>query len=306
MNRWLTILLGATLSALPAAARSTLPGSSARSQEAGPGRTFEVVSIKPLRPESYPPGIDLENPCSGALPMQSGRTLVGRASTLYALIALAYNPWQHAPRACDHATTSDLISGGPDWIKSERFAIEALLPADADLASYQRLLNTGDARDVQQMLQTVLEQRFKLKLRRELKEIPVYLMTLDQTAGVAEARMAQSRKAGHAIAENLQAMESIFTTQPTAPDGTRYVSVWFGKQPLARLANRLATGAQRPVLDRTGLAGTFDFILEYDNSGQARPTLFTALREQLGLRLQASRAPIEALVVEQAERPSEN
>ena len=73
---------------------------------------------------------------------------------------------------------------------------------------------------------------------------------------------------------------------------------------MSRLAQRLATTAQRPVLDQTGLPGDFDFILEFDDGGVSRPTLFTALQEQLGLRLQASRAPIDALVIDSAERPT--
>ena len=73
-----------------------------------------------------------------------------------------------------------------------------------------------------------------------------------------------------------------------------------------QLTQRLAGLAERPVVDRTGLAGEFDFILEYDESGARRPALTTALREQLGLRLQPSRGPVDVLVIERAERPSGN
>jgi len=73
---------------------------------------------------------------------------------------------------------------------------------------------------------------------------------------------------------------------------------------MTRLAQRLGTTAQRPVLDQTGLPGDFDYILEFDDGGVSRPTLFTALQEQLGLRLQPSRTPIDVLVIESAERPT--
>jgi uncharacterized protein (TIGR03435 family) len=80
----------------------------------------------------------------------------------------------------------------------------------------------------------------------------------------------------------------------------------FKRQRMNQLTQRLASAAERPVVDRTGLAGEFDFILEYDEGGAHRPTLSTALREQLGLRLQPSRGPVDVLVVERAERPSGN
>jgi uncharacterized protein (TIGR03435 family) len=60
------------------------------------------------------------------------------------------------------------------------------------------------------------------------------------------------------------------------------------------------------VFDRTGLPGQFDFVLEYDETGVLRPTMVTAIREQLGLRLQPGRAPIDALVIERAVFPSAN
>lgn len=99
---------------------------------------------------------------------------------------------------------------------------------------------------------------------------------------------------------------TIYSSYPTGQDGGRYVSIAFKRQTMTRLGQRLSSAAQRPVVDRTGLAGEFDFILEYDENGVLRPTLVTAIREQLGLRLQPSRAPVDVLVVEQAQRPREN
>jgi uncharacterized protein (TIGR03435 family) len=75
---------------------------------------------------------------------------------------------------------------------------------------------------------------------------------------------------------------------------------------MSQLAQRLAvsTAVQRPVVDRSGLPGKFDFILEFDDNGVARPTLFAAMQQQLGLRLQPSRAPFPALVIDRIERPT--
>jgi bla regulator protein BlaR1 len=267
---------------------------------------FEVASIKPVGRNALPPGIDEENPCSGAVPRLGGRTLDGPALTLYALIALAYNPWKQAPGACALATTSNLISGGPDWTRSARYAIQARFPEGADPGSYEGLLNSGEGADAQRRLQSLLEERFKLTVRRETRQLPVYLLVVDDGVNPAKSKMARSAEIGHAISANLQTMNSIFTSYPTEKDGTRYVSISFGKQPVARLAQRLTTAAQRPVLDRTGLEGVFDFILEYDDNGAARPTLFTAVREQLGLRLRPSQAALDVLIIDHVERPTGN
>jgi hypothetical protein len=88
---------------------------------------FEVVSIKPSSRDLYPPNIDEEDPCSSALPRLTGRRLSSNTTTLYALIALAFNPWKQSGGACTFASRSSLISGGPGWIRSQRHAIQMLL-----------------------------------------------------------------------------------------------------------------------------------------------------------------------------------
>ena len=264
---------------------------------------FEVFSIKPSSRDLFPPNIDEEDPCSAALLRLTGRTLSVGTTTLQALIAIAYNPWKQFAGACGYATKYDLISGAPNWFRSDRYAIQALLPETVDPLSYPRLL-TGEAPDLQRMLQAALAERFNLIIRPAKKELPVYLLVVDQSASIAQKRIAQSRTAGQGIPERYA--DGIYSSYPTAADGGRFISIMFKRQRMNQLTQRLASAAERPVIDRTGLAGQFDFILEYDESGAHRPTLSTALREQLGLRLQPSRGPVDVLVVERAERPSGN
>ncbi len=82
--------------------------------------------------------------------------------------------------------------------------------------------------------------------------------------------------------------------------------------PLSMLAAQLANDLERPVLDETGIAGTFDINLQWtpDSTEQkpdpSRPSLFTAVQEQLGLKLESRKGPVEILVIDRAERPSEN
>src|SRR5688572_33259732 len=140
---------------------------------------FEVVSIRPADRAQFPPNIDEEDPCSAARLQRKGRMLTGNAITLYWLIALAYNPWKHSA-ACTYATRWDLVSGGPGWIKAQRYAIQALLPealtpaTDADIAP--ELQNPLVDADVPRMLQAMLAARFGLVVRQETRERMVYFI----------------------------------------------------------------------------------------------------------------------------------
>src|SRR5687767_9001399 len=98
--------------------------------------TFEVVSIRRSDLSTLPAGLEGEDPCSQAMPRRSGNRLVASTTTVYALIALAYNPWK---LQCARARTANLIVGGPDWIRTERYSIEALLPDGVDAPSDERL-----------------------------------------------------------------------------------------------------------------------------------------------------------------------
>ncbi|MGH9241638.1 MAG: TIGR03435 family protein [Vicinamibacterales bacterium] len=262
---------------------------------------LEVVSIRPADRAQFPPNIDEEDPCSSAQMQRKGRTVTGTATTLYSLIASAYNPWRH-PAACTYATRWNLLSGGPDWVKSQRYAIQALLPDAVGVAETPNPL--ADA-NVQRMFQSMLAERFGLAVRQETRDRMVYFIELDETVTAMQRRMRQSLSAGHRASDPKYG-PGIFSAYPTGPDGGRYVSIAFNRQSIAQLALRLATAAQGPVFDRTGLSGEFDFVLEYDETGVLRPTMVTAMREQLGLRLQPGRAPIDVLVVERAVPPSPN
>jgi uncharacterized protein (TIGR03435 family) len=150
------------------------------------------------------------------------------------------------------------------------------------------------------ILQAVLADRFRLKVHRETKDLPVYALAVGKKGP---------------------------TMKESAPDVK--FAAGFEMLPFARMTNRKTTMIQlagflsvyagRPVVDRTGLTGSYDFTLEWNlddvqqrepgvpgGANPARPSLFTAVQEQLGLKLEPSRAPIEVLVIDHAEKPSEN
>jgi uncharacterized protein (TIGR03435 family) len=150
------------------------------------------------------------------------------------------------------------------------------------------------------ILQAVLAERFRLRVHRETKELPVYALVVG--------------KNGPKLKES--APDAKFTAGFEMRPSARMTNT---KTPMARLAEFLSIQADRPVVDRTGLAGAYDFTLEWNltdgqqsavgtpkDADSSGPSLFTAVQEQLGLKLETAKAPIEILVIDHADKPSEN
>lgn len=202
------------------------------------------------------------------------------------------------------------VIGGPAWIDTDRFDVNARADGDRTPA------------DIRRMLQPLLAERFKLIVHSETREMPVYLLTAARTDGALRATLRQSD------AKCAEEARNFFPSgapgfPPACGDfrlGARALTA--RGMTMAGLARLLSRGVGRPVLDRTGLASAYDLELEWSSdvglesappgsagASELRPdgvSLFTALQEQLGLRLQASRAPVEVMVVDQAEPPSPN
>jgi uncharacterized protein (TIGR03435 family) len=146
-----------------------------------------------------------------------------------------------------------------------------------------------------QMLQALLSGRFNLVLRHQPREMPVYVLTVD--------------RGGPKLEENVDKGPSQMS--PVAGGETKFHNV-----SMTTFTGQFLTGRSgRPVIDKTGLSGSCDFDLKSANpvlnaspaeDGPALPDLVTALREQLGLKLDAQRAPVDFLVVDQVEKPSAN
>jgi uncharacterized protein (TIGR03435 family) len=155
------------------------------------------------------------------------------------------------------------------------------------------------------MLRTLLADRFKLSLRRELKDTQVYNLVV-----VEEGKM----KPATGPAPTLR--ESGSSPVPTLRgSGSRPPVRFRGRLTTMALGEMLTRLLDRPVIDRTELTGSFDVLLEFvrpapgaaaDSLPADQPSIFTALQQQLGLKLESARTPMEALVIERAERPSEN
>jgi uncharacterized protein (TIGR03435 family) len=155
-----------------------------------------------------------------------------------------------------------------------------------------------------------LADRFKLILRPQTKDISVYLLTVGKDGFKSNGNPSWAMANGKPMAMNgaqIGTERAKLTRRITEADGKHYVSTIFSKMSMPEIAASLSgIEGGRPVLDRTNLDGTFHFHLDYDNDGSgARPSIFNAL-EEVGLKLESARTPVEVWVIERAEKPSEN
>jgi uncharacterized protein (TIGR03435 family) len=190
-----------------------------------------------------------------------------------------------------------LIYGLPAWAESAHFDVTAKV-VDPDVKVYDKL--TREQR--QAMLALMLEDRFHLKVHVETKTLPVYEMVV--------------AKDGPKFQESVPSAADPDKPKPAFGPGS--VNTGRGEYtantvPLSSLAFYLSYALDRTVIDRTGLAGKYSLHLKFtpDDAAQpvpddAPPPLFTALSEQLGLKLQAAKGPVETLVVDHVEPPTEN
>ena len=195
------------------------------------------------------------------------------------------------------------LVGGPDWITTARFDIEAKVDRAALPLPKTPI---GEPDPMSLMLQSLLEERFQLKTHRETREQPVFTLTVTKS-GTRLTRTVEGRPGPGGLSAG--SSRSSTTAAGTEMSGSGMT--------ISRLANMLSGPAGRPIIDKTNLSETYDFVLKFapvqnlttagdpgaDTSG---PSLFTALEEQLGLKLESSKGPVEVLVIDSLSKPSEN
>ena len=243
----------------------------AHAQAPGPQLSYDVITIKP-----NDSGTDGTSTSMGDSSFQAKNVPIKR------LLVRAYGIRQ------------DQISGLPDWTDSARFDINAKI-VDPDMAALRTL--TPDQR--RGFIVALLRDRFQLKVHFETKTLPVY-----------ELLVTKDGPKFHASAPTEE--QSMGTNSGSGGTEMKANAVT-----MANVAALLTNQSDRTVLDRTGLTGKYDLLLKWtddrpagaaDNGAAADdiPGLFTALQEQLGLRLQPGKGPVETLVVDHVERPAEN
>ena len=264
---------------------------------------FEVASIKP------------NNSGDGRVMMQNqpGRFIATNV-TLRLLIRNAYQLQDFQ------------ITGGPSWLNSDHFDIIAKVP-EGVRDSGPGAPGSGPG-PLQLMIRSLLAERFKLTLHNETKDSPIYALILARSDG----RLGPEMKTSTVDCDGPPAggrgrggpMPPPAPPQPgdRMPCGIRIGpgNMAVGGSPLSQFATSLGMFAGRVVQDRTGLTGNYDFNLTWtpdqmpqrppgapDSPVDANgPSLFTALQEQLGLKLDSQRGPVELVVIDRAEKPVEN
>jgi uncharacterized protein (TIGR03435 family) len=237
---------------------------------------FEVETIKPAAPDGKGRWIR----------MQSAHEFAAKNHALKTLVAAAYNV---SPRA---------ISGGPAWVDSDRFDILAKTPGEV----------RPNLDEQMSMLRKLLSDRFKLTFHHEQKDMSFYALTIARNG----QKLRPSSASADAAPEGAPPLIFVLSPQGVSLPGH---SATMGE--LASVMQRAALDL--PVVDKTGLSGRYDFNLEWtpdetqfgglaprDNSDSAKPDLFTALQQQLGLKLEATKGPVQVLVIDRAERPADS
>jgi len=285
------------------ATRLRAQASAGQSQSAAERPSFDVASIKANK--------------SGAMrvammPQPGGRFLASNV-TLSMLLRTAYQ-----------LKGPEQMSGAPDWSDSEHFDIEA--KAAGNPTREQNSL----------MMQSLLADRFKLVVHRETRQLPVYALVLSKAGKTGPAFLPHL--------DDTKCADPSGPPPPPPAQGAALPAFCGGffnmmnsgtmrlggnKVTMEMLVAQLSNSVDRVVVDRTGLSGTFDVSLEYtsqqaglsgfppgpgpgtgaipaDPSSSAPPSLPTALQEQLGLKLVPQTGPVDVLVIDHVERPSEN
>jgi uncharacterized protein (TIGR03435 family) len=242
---------------------------------------FEVASIKPATfpSDAFFQGFSDSGTCNKPQIAISGNRVTFQFVSVCGLIRMAYDVPDYR------------ITGLPESLtkrdKSTFYEIQALSGSDGTLTETQ----------IRPMLQTLLADRFQLKLHRETKDLPVYALVVGKNGSKLST-------------EPLPCAADRKLIPFAGLRGTGF-AVCKPTMSMAKFAEQLGQPAGRPVIDETGLAGEYAFSLIYSAEGatieaNSAPSISTAIQEQLGLKLEPEKAPVEMLVIARAQPPSMN
>ena len=208
------------------------------------------------------------------------------------------------------------LVGGPDWLTSSRYDLVAKMEGNPS-AGFVPGSNTPNP--MQLALRHLLEDRFKLRVHRETREMDIYALVLARPGGNPGPNLKPTTQDCAAIADAARRGEKPPAPAPGVPlcgiQGSTG-RLRFGGLPASAFAQAFSGPAGRMVIDRTGLTGSWDFELTYAIEGRGGadappadpnvPSFFTAIQEQLGLKLEPTKGPVEVLVIDSVEKPVED
>jgi uncharacterized protein (TIGR03435 family) len=245
----------------------TLACASGLLAQSAPSPKFEVASIKPSDPSTK--GFRIQS--------APGGRLIATGVTVKFLIQQAYGVREFQ------------VLGGPSWLDTAMFDLNA--KADEETA--------GQKNASQLRMQALLLERFQLRFAKETRELPIYHLVVAKSGPKMKESTVGDEGRNMSLGRDRLIVQGI-TTQ--------------------MLAVQLSQRLERTVVDKTELTKAYDFTLRWSPEGQplgpkdnesapvdaSGPTIFTALQEQLGLKLESTKGPVEVLVIERVEKPTEN
>jgi uncharacterized protein (TIGR03435 family) len=238
---------------------------------AQPAPTFETASIKPAEPGG---------PCQSMIEPMTGGGLRVNCVGLKTLVTWAYQVQNYQ------------VSGGPAWMESTNWNIMAKGPSVEGATEYEKMTDAQRKQSselVRHRLQALLADRFQLTLRRESREQAVYALIVAKNGPKLKESEDQSKSGMIARGRG-----RLLSRGAVLDMAALYLGVDLG----------------RPVINRTGLTAHYDFEIHWapdasaDKESQSAPSVFTAIQE-LGLKLEPIKAPVETLIIERAEKPVE-
>ncbi len=255
------------------AAQQSPPAASAEKQP-----SFEVVSIKPSQPDDQ---------------RHSWNSSIDRVAienyTLRRMIRRAYG-----------LKSDSQVVGGPDWLDKQAYDISAKVD-DAEVAKMRKMGGPELNEEFGLLLQSLLAERFQVKVSRGKRDVPVYALLVDKSG----AKLTPSTAPLEAVGTKAERNHSLSTTNG------HMTAIAISMDSLADDLTTMPESGDRVVLNRTGLSGDFDFKLDWaEDRGDGVPPdspypgLFTALQEQLGLKLESQKGSVEVVIVDAATRPT--
>ncbi len=280
-------LVVGVLTAPPLMARTRLLRATA--QDAPARMRFEVASVKP----------NTETGAAGPrrINVRPGNRIVVENMSVADLVRFAYQ------------VQSFQMVGGPDWLKDRRFDVNAKAETELTLSP------PGTVGPNQLMMRSLLEDRFNLQVHHETREMPIYALVMARA----------DRRFGPGLTESTTDCDArardMMRGAPPPPSSGKAPVCGFQIMPgrmlgggfgLGQLAGALAQQLQRIVVDRTGLTGKYDIDLSFTPENVAEkvpgagdgPSIFTALPEQLGVKLESTRGPVDVLVIDRLDAPT--
>jgi uncharacterized protein (TIGR03435 family) len=289
-SRCLSLIAFGCLALTPYLLSQQPPPALATSQAATaplPTLVYDVASIHKFKPDGGPMMVYMRTNPDG---------LTASHTRIKSLVCLAYGVSEYQ------------VTGGPEWVSSDFYDVTAKMD-DSAMETLGKLSKEQKDLVRQQMAQTLLADRFKLAVHHETKQFPIYTLVVAKGGPkIHEAKPDDDYKNGLTGFDGKPGGKGMMRMQ--SDSGGFLISAQAFS--MDRLAAQLSGQLDSHVENKTGMAGIYDFTIRFsmddsvDASDSSAPSIFTAVQDQLGLKLESTKGPLDVIVIDHIELPSEN